>query len=335
MSVAILPLLGAGGMALSAMAKAVQTLYGMAADLNEYLDQHILDMKGSENPTISRTGRILEMAKLGFGIGYITPVVIIAVGQLLLGNSLSAITTVATAATITNPVAMTCAAIGAIYYGWGALSDVEHDEILQKLSQGLEVGIELIKSMVGFIINKTKELLSSKNIDEIKSFIGSAAAVFGKRLGDVTHKLSDVASDTFDVFKKQGCLAMERTFEAATDARDNVALTAVKVGENVDTLKEKLGEAILMTKDAASGTFNTASAAVSESADCIHATLEKSISKLRQKEVKPSNYPNGVLDIANCTPAPELRAITSVHPIPSSGPSVRLGLNVPTEDSEL
>lgn len=335
MSVAILPLLGAGGMALSAMAKAVQALYGMAVDLNEYLDKHILDMKGSENPTISRTGRILEMAKLGFGIGYITPVVIIAVGQLLLGNSLSAITTVASAATMTNPVAMTCAAIGAIYYGWGALSDVERDEILQKLSQGLEVGIELIKSMVGFIINKTKELLSSKNIDEIKSFIGSAAAVFGKRLGDVTHKLSDVASDTFDVFKKQGSLAMERTFEAATDARDTVALTAAKLGDSVDTLKEKLGEAILMTKDAASGTFNTASAAVSESADCIHATLEKSISKLRQKEIKPSNYPNGVLDIANCTPAPGLGAITSVHPIPSSGPSVRLGLNVPTKDSEL
>jgi hypothetical protein len=30
---------------------------------------------------------------------------------------------------------MTCAAIGAIYYGWGALSDVERDEILEKLSQ--------------------------------------------------------------------------------------------------------------------------------------------------------------------------------------------------------
>ncbi len=285
MSVAILPLLGAGGMALSVMAKAVQTLYGMATDVNEYLDQHIVDMKGSENPTISRTGRILEMAKLGFGIGYITPVVVIAAGQLLLGNSLSAITTVATAATMTNPIAMTCAAIGAIYYGWGALSDVERDEILHKLSQGLEVGIELIKSMVGFIINKTKELLSSKNIDEIKNFIGSAASVFGRTLGDVTHKLSDVVGDTFDVFKKQTSLAMEKTFEVATDARETVALTAVKVGGSVDTLKEKLGEAILKTKVAASGTLDTASTAVSEATDSIYATLEKSSRKLRQKEI--------------------------------------------------
>jgi len=286
MSVAILPLLGAGGMALSAMAKAVQTLYGMAVDLNEYLDQHILDMKGSENPTISRTGRILEMAKLGFGIGYITPVVVIAAGQLLLGNTLSAITTVATAATMTNPVAMTCAAIGAIYYGWGALSDVERDEILDKLSQGLEVGIELIKSMVGFIINKTKELLSSKNIDDIKNFIESAASVFGRSLGDVTHKLSDVVGDAFDVFKKQTSLAMERTLEAATDARESMALTAAKVGDSVDTLKGKFGDAILMTKATASGTLDAASNAVFEVADSIQTKLEKSSSKPQQNDIQ-------------------------------------------------
>lgn len=281
MSVAILPLLGA-----STMTQAIQTLYGMATNVNDYLDQHILDMKGSENPTIFRTGRILEMAKLGFGIGYITPVVIIAVGQLLLGNPLSAISTIATAATMTNPIAMTCAAIGAIYYGWGALSDVERNQILEKLSQGFEVGIELIKSMVGFIINKTKELLSSKNIDEIKKYIGSAAEVFGKRLGDVTHKLSDVASDALDVFKKQSSLSIEKTFEAATDARDNVALTAAKVGEGVDTLKEKISETLLKTKGAASGALDTASTAISETADSIHATLEKSSRKLRNTDAR-------------------------------------------------
>ena len=119
----------------------------------------------------------------------------------------------------------------------------------------------------------------------MKWIIGSAAAVFGKRLGDVTHKLSDVASDTFDVFKKQGSLAMERTFEAATDACDNVALTAVKVGESVDTLKEKIGEAILKTKDAASGVLDTASTAISEKVDNLHATLEKPNNKLRQDEI--------------------------------------------------
>ena len=132
--------------ALSVIAQAIKALYGAAEDINEFLDKHIVEMKDSENPTIARTGRVLEMAKYGFGIGYITPVIVIAVGQLLLGNPLSAAVTVVTAATFTNPIAMTCAAIGAIYYGWGALTEVERSEILEKLSNGLEVGIELIKS---------------------------------------------------------------------------------------------------------------------------------------------------------------------------------------------
>lgn len=190
-------------------------------------------MKEAENPTISRTGKILEMAKYGFGLGYITSVTIISVGQLLLGNTMVAVTTVTTAATLTNPVAMTCAAIGAIYYGWGALSDVERNEILDKLSKGLGIGIELIKSIVGFVIDKTKELLSSKNLDEIKEFIGSAAAVFGKTLGDVTRKITDVVSDTLDVFKRKSGEAMVKTFDVATD-------TYRTVSETADDIREKL-----------------------------------------------------------------------------------------------
>jgi hypothetical protein len=154
-------------------------------------------------------------------------------------------------------------------------------------ARGLEVGIELIKSMVGFIINKTKELLSSKNIDDIKSFIESAASVFGKSLGDVTHKLSDVASDTFDVFKKQGSLAMERTFEAATDARENVALTAAKVGESVDSLKEKIGEAIFEDEGCRIRcSRHSLNCQFPEKADSLHATLEHDPNnKLRQDEI--------------------------------------------------
>ena len=226
-----------GGFALSKMAQAIKALYGMANEMNDYLDKHIEEMKGSENPTISRTGSVLAMAKLGFGIGYITPVVVIAVGQLLLGNPLSAIIFIAQAATLTNPIAMTCAAIGAIYYGWGALSDLERNEILEKLSKGLEVGIELIRSIVRFVIETTKELLSSKNIDEIKKFVGSAATVFGKTLGDVTHKVTDIVSDTYDVFKKKSGEAMEKTIDAATDAYEDVSEAA---GKAADAFRKKL-----------------------------------------------------------------------------------------------
>lgn len=272
MTVAIFPAIAAGDMVLSTMAKAIQALYGMAVDVNEYLDQHIKDMTGSDNPTISRTGRILEMAKLGFGIGYITPVAIIAVGQLLLGNTLSAIATVATATTFTNPIAMTCAAIGAIYYGWGALSEVERGEMLEKLSRGLEIGIELIKSMVNFIINKTKELLSSKNIEEITKYLESAAALFGKSLGDVTHKLSDVVSDTFDVFKKKSGVVIERTFEAATEA-------CSAVGSGVDMLKDKVGDAVVKTQSLTSDAIQAVSSTVSGTTENTQIRIEKASQK--------------------------------------------------------
>ena len=114
MVAAAIPMAGAG-LGLSAIAQAIKALYGMAVEINDFLDKHIEEMKGSDNPTISRTGRVLEMAKYGFGIGYISSVTIIAVGQLLLGNTLGAVTTVASAAVLSNPIAMTCAAIGAIY----------------------------------------------------------------------------------------------------------------------------------------------------------------------------------------------------------------------------
>jgi hypothetical protein len=241
MVAAAIPLAGAG-LALSAMAQAIQSLYGMAVEINEYLDKHIEDMKNSDNPTVSRSGRVLEMAKFGFGIGYITPVVIISVGQLLLGNTLAAVTTVATAATLSNPIAMTCAAIGAIYYGWGALSDVERNEILAKLSKGLEIGIELIKSMVQFVIETTKELLSSKNFEEMKQYIGSAASVFGKTLGDVTHKLSDVVSDTFTVVKTKTSDAVTKTGslanELVTIGGEAIDKTVIVAGQTYDTVKD-------------------------------------------------------------------------------------------------
>lgn len=265
MVAAAIPLAGAG-IALSAMAKAIQSLYGMAVEINEYFDKHIEDMKGSENPTVSRTGRVLEMAKLGFGIGYITPVVIISVGQLLLGNTLAAVTTIATAATLTNPIAMTCAAIGAIYYGWGALSDVERNEMLAKLSKGLEIGIELINSMVRFVMDTTKALLSSKNFEEMKKYIGSAASIFGKKLGDITHKFSDVVSDTFDVVKK-------RTDEAVT-----------KTGELADELVFKGGEAIEKTAKVASQTYDTVKDAGVKATDNTLGALDKLKSKVVSKK---------------------------------------------------
>lgn len=129
---------GASGLGMaSPVALAVQGLYGVAAmvgstvvaggvALNTYLNDHIQNLKGSDNPTISRTGHVLEMVKFGFGVGWVTGVAVIATGQLILGNSFLATTATLVTAPV-NPIAMTCAAIGAVYFGWNALSEEEKD----------------------------------------------------------------------------------------------------------------------------------------------------------------------------------------------------------------
>ena len=95
-----------------------------------------------------------------------------------------------------NPVAMTCGAIGAIVYGWSALSTKEQDAILQQIQDGLEIGVELIKSLIQFVIVKIKSLLDTKYLEELKDFIASQAQNFGKTLSDVTRATSDKISET-------------------------------------------------------------------------------------------------------------------------------------------
>lgn len=175
------------------MFKSVEALYGITKSIHEYIDEHIREMKESANYTIARTGRVMEMAKFGFGIGYVTPVVVIGVGQLILGNPLAAIAVAATAATLTNPIAMTCAAVGAIYYGWNALSDQEKDEMLERLSEGFNIGKVLINSMIAFVLDTLKKLFdeSKKLLNVMRDYVGSAAEIFGKKLYDVTGNVMD------------------------------------------------------------------------------------------------------------------------------------------------
>lgn len=234
-----------GGFAISVIASAVKGLYGMAIDVGEYIDKHIAEMKSSDNPTVSRTGRVLELAKLGFGLSYLSSVTIIAVGQYLLGNTLAAITTVATAATLSNPIAMTCAAIGAILYGWNALSDKEKSDILERLSSGLGIGIELIKSIVGFVIEKTKETLDAKVVKELKAFVAEKAALFGRSLSDVTHLTVDVISDT-------GAVVLSHTSTAIAGTRRVAGRTSDKVGEALTDLAKVAGDTFDHTVDSAS-----------------------------------------------------------------------------------
>lgn len=176
---------------------AIRALYGVAVEVDKYIDDLINSMKKSTNRTIEATGRVIEAAKFGFGIGFVVPVALIAIGQFILGHPLLAVGTVVTSPV--NPVAMTCAAIGAIYFGWNALSEDERDAIVTKIQTSLELGAELIKSIVSFAIAKSKEFLSSEALTELQRFIGDAASLFGRTVADVTRAIVDRAAGAYDL----------------------------------------------------------------------------------------------------------------------------------------
>ena len=183
------------------------------------------------------------MAKYGFGLGYLSTVTVIAVGQYLLGNTLAAITTVATAATLSNPIAMTCAAVGAIVYGWGALDERERNDILDRLATGLEIGVELIKSIVAFVITTAKELLNSKILKDLKTFIADKAALFGRSLSDVTHSTADVLNDAAAAVRKHTQVALAETGRFAGETSDKVGTAISDLAKATSGAMEATGEA--------------------------------------------------------------------------------------------
>ncbi len=178
--------------ALSKMAKAVEALYGAAKGLNVYIDEHIDSMKKSADESIAATGRMLEGAKQGLLMGYAAPVVIIATGQLLLGNPLAAAGTVATAATLMNPIASTCAAIGAVWFGWKALSKSEQQAVLEKVSRGFELSVDVIRAVILFALDQLKKALGSKQLETLKSSLVKFSANLGRSLYSITGSIKDL-----------------------------------------------------------------------------------------------------------------------------------------------
>ena len=188
-----------------------------------------------------------------------TSVIVIATGQLLLGNTLAAVTTVASAAVLSNPIAMTCAALGAIYYGWNALNDRERNDILERLGAGLAVGVELIRSMVDFVIRTAKAILTSKQLQEFKEFVKSQAALFGKSLYDITRKVGDLVKGTVEKAGQLADQALTATGEAARDAADAVSEAAGQAASATKEAAERLAKAASDAKDAATRVFSRTS----------------------------------------------------------------------------
>ncbi len=231
-----------GDFAASPVVSAIKAMYRVAGEFNDWLDEHIEGLKRADNPVIASTGRVLEGAKFGFGVGYAASTALIAVGQYLLGNTFAAVATVASAAVLSNPIAMTCAAIGAIYFGWKALTDKEREQALEYLAARLAVAVELIRAVVEFAIRTLSELLDPSQLETAKKFIKAQVEAFGRTLYDVTKQLGDLASDSAEAIAEkagQAAVAIKGAADKVGGAvADGASSARDAIGAGVERLRE-------------------------------------------------------------------------------------------------
>lgn len=167
---------------------ALSNLYGFTASAAHFAVQHIETLKSADNLLANRCGAILEAANAGFGVGTETALVLIGIGQSLLGNPLAGGAVLPAGG---NPIVMTCAAIGAIHYGWKAMSAAEREQLLATVSKAFEIGVEFVRSLTRFAVDMIKALMSAANMAELKAMVAEAAATFGRRLSQITRATSD------------------------------------------------------------------------------------------------------------------------------------------------
>lgn len=211
------------------MVDAIRALYQVPDGISDFIDRHIDEMKRNASATVRATGSVLEGAKFGFGVGYVAPLVLISVGQLILGNTLAAVMTVGTGLLLSNPIAMTCGATGAIFYGWKALSDDERNSIVARIAEVFEIGVEFIKAVVGYLLSTLRSLVSSEVVAEYRRFVTETASGFGRSFADISRSMKD------------------RLAETASTVADVVGKTADRTKDGVDSMAKSVGAAVNTT----------------------------------------------------------------------------------------
>jgi hypothetical protein len=219
-------------LSLNPLVGALQTIYGAAKAVNDFVDEQIEQLKNHTHETIRASGRLLEGAKYGFGIGYITPVIIQITGQLILGNPLAVAQATLSAVTFSNPVAITCASIGAVYFGWKALSNEERNAIIERITKAFEIGAELVKSIMMYVVTQLGDLVNVERIGEYKKFVTTAAHKFGRNLSDITRDLGDKMIETKEAIGE----ALHSTGDFIADKATVIKET---VSESIDKLRKK------------------------------------------------------------------------------------------------
>jgi len=151
---------------------------------------------------------------------------------------LSATKTVLTAATLTNPIASTCAAIGAIYFGWKALNKSEQQDIISSLCQGFALTGEVIREILDFALKMLHDVLGRKEVQGLKTLLADFAGKLGRSIYSVTGRLIDLVYSepdaTSDVLAQR---PLRPVLSAMSEAELNGLLVKVlKVDE--DKLKQ-------------------------------------------------------------------------------------------------
>lgn len=199
---------------------------------NRFVHKHIAMLESAENEVVARSGFVLRRANEGFGLGYRVPMALIAMGHALLGIDLS----LAAPAMASNPVALTCAAVGAIYYGYAALNEVERQAINQRVAEAFSFGAELVQSIVKYCVETLKSILDSEGFAYLKNLVSEYATSFGLTISDITMSITDrIATLAASTSQEAG-----RLVSSAASSVGDLANQAVDAGNRaVSYIKDK------------------------------------------------------------------------------------------------
>lgn len=198
---------------------ALGQLYGFGKHAAAFAIEHVDTLKHADNPLANRCGEVLDSVIAGFGIGEKAGLTLIGMGQSLLGNPLMGGAAVAAGV---SPIVLTCASIGAIHYGWSALSETERQKMLELVGAAFDLGVELVRAIVRFALDTIRLLLSRQNLAEIRRFVASIAEMFGKRLSEVTGLMTDRVAEIsrFAAAKASGGVAQLSSWRAAPRSKE-------------------------------------------------------------------------------------------------------------------
>ena len=230
------------GFAASGVASAIK-------EANEVTDSMIDNLKNNENLTVNRIGRVLEGTKFGFLMGYVSPSILTAVGVCLTTGDL-VLAASGGIAVLGNPIAGTCAAVGAVFFGWSALNDTEREEVLNQVGKFLNVGWEQIKAVVNFAIKTMKELLSADNIQEMKETVAQAATAVGRHISDITKSVRDKFGKVVESVENTVTAAVNAITDATASASETTVAMASGITKGASKVNLAVKDAVRRDKEA-------------------------------------------------------------------------------------